>query len=231
MRWFASLFLFLLTASAAPDEKTFLVSGFDRVRIDGPFEVEVISGSTRAVAVGEAKALQRLSLRVDGGTLVISAGAEGWTQPTGQQVATPKITVYTPELRALLVNGGGRVRAGSMKGARVEIGLNGGGAVTVGAIQAEDLNVTLSGTGAMTLSGTARRARIRSNGAGGIDGGGLTAGDATLVWESAGGLRVGVRYTSQIFAMGLGTVQILGTPECRISGNGPVLCQGKIVRR
>ncbi|MDF7776467.1 DUF2807 domain-containing protein, partial [Sphingomonas sp. AOB5] len=74
-------------------------------------------------------------------------------------------------------------------------------------------------------------ARVRSNGAGGIDGGKLTAGDATLLWESAGGLRIGVRYTTQIFAMGLGPVEVIGTPECRISGNGPVSCQGKVIRR
>ncbi|MDF7777907.1 DUF2807 domain-containing protein, partial [Sphingomonas sp. AOB5] len=154
MRWIASLFLLLLVASAAPEEKRFLVSGFDRVRVDGPFEVEILEGGTRATAVGESKVLQRLSLRVDGSTLVISAGTAGWSQPTGETLAIPKITIATPALRALLVNGGGRVRAAAMKGARVDIGLNGGGSVSVGAIQAEDLNLTLSGTGAMTLGGT-----------------------------------------------------------------------------
>jgi hypothetical protein len=40
-----------------------------------------------------------------------------------------------------------------------------------------------------------------------------------------------VRYTAQVMAMGIGTVQIDGTPECTISGSGPVTCEGRVIRR
>lgn len=231
MRWLAPFLLLLPAASAGSQDKTYLVSGFDRVRVDGPFEVVLAEGPTRASASGDEQALRRLTLRVDGGTLVIGSGAGGWSQPTGAAPSLARVSVSAPALRSLSLNGGGRVQAAAMKGARVEIGLNGGGTVSVARIEAEELHVTLSGTGAMTLGGTARRARVRSNGAGSIDAAGLMAGDATLLWESAGGLRIGVRYTGAIFALGLGTVEVIGTPECRISGNGPVLCQGRVVRR
>ncbi|MEI9850480.1 MAG: DUF2807 domain-containing protein [Sphingomonas sp.] len=88
----------------------------------------------------------------------------------------------------------------------------------------------LTGTGAVTLAGRTMRARIRSNGAGGVDGGGLDTGDAVVVAESAGDTRLAVRYTARVMALGGGTVRILGKPECRISGPGPVECAGKIVR-
>lgn len=228
----APLLLLGLTASAAPSpqDKTFLVAGFDRLRVDGPFRVEVVTGPTRAAASGDAQALQRLQVRVDGGTLVVSAGADGWGRSTGHAVAPPKITLSTPALRTVLVNGGGQVRVAGMKGARIDLGLNGDGSLGVSGLDAADLGVTLTGTGAMTLTGSARRVRVRSNGAGSVDAAALQAGDAVLLSESSGGMRIGVRYTAQVFAMGLGSVEIDGKPECRISGGGPVRCDGRVTR-
>ncbi|MET0246658.1 MAG: DUF2807 domain-containing protein [Sphingomonas sp.] len=229
----APLLLLGLTASAAPvaQDRTFLVSGFDRLRVDGPFQVELVVGPTRATATGDPQALQRLQVRVDGGTLVVGAGTEGWGRATGAAVAPPRITLSTPALRTVLVNGGGQVRVAAMKGARIDLGLNGGGSLVVAGIDAADLGVTLTGTGTMTLAGSTRQVRVRSNGAGSIDAAGLTAGDAVLVSESSGGLRIGVRYSAQVFAMGLGPVEIDGKPECRISGSGPVRCDGRVTRR
>lgn len=225
--------LFGLTTSAAPpaQDKTFLVAGFDRLRVDGPFQVKVATGPTRAAASGDAQALQRLQVRVDGGTLVVSAGTDGWGRATGPAVVPPKITLSTPTLRTVLVNGGGQVRVAGMKGARIDLGLNGDGSLGVSGLDAADLGVTLTGTGTMTLAGKARRVRVRSNGAGSIDGAALQSGDAVLLSESSGGMRIGVRYTAQVFAMGLGSVEIDGKPECRISGGGPVRCDGRVTQR
>jgi hypothetical protein len=132
----------------------------------------------------------------------------------------------------VLVNGGGRVRIAEMRGARVDVALNGAGSLDVGAVQADEANVSLTGTGALTLGGKAGKARLRAYGAGSIDAGGFTANDAILVAETSGNMRVGIRYTAQISAMGAGSVQIVGAPECRVHGPGPVDCgAGKLVRR
>jgi hypothetical protein len=230
MRWLALLALALLTASASPQEKTFLVTGFERVRVDGPFTVEIVQGPSRAIASGDPKLLERLDIHVDGTTLVVGAGAEGWNLARGEAVGSPRITLTTPALRGLLVNGGGQVRVQDMRGARVDVAVSGGGSIEVDALQADDLNLTLTGTGTITVAGTSRRARIRSNGAGSIDAANLQAGDATIVSESSGEMTVGVRYTVRVFALGLGRVGIGGTPSCTISGPGPVECKGQIIR-
>jgi hypothetical protein len=230
MRWLVSALLLLLTAAAAPQEKRYLITGFERVRIDGPYEVEIVRGPTQAVGVGDARALDRLDVHVDGTTLVIGAGTRGWNLAAGEAAATPKVLLSTPVLRAILINGGGRARIADMRGSRIDLALNGGGAITVAALDAEELNVNITGNGMVTLAGTARKVRVRSNGAGGFDGTGFTANDAVLVSESAGGMRLGVRYTARVTALGLGTVHLDGTPECRISGSGPVECAGKVIR-
>ena len=229
MRWLAILFLFGLTA-AAPPEKRYLITGFERVRIDGPYEVEIVRGPTQAVASGDAKGLDRLDIHVDGTTLVIGAGAEGWNLAAGEAAVAPRVTLSTPVLRAVLINGGGRARIADMRGSRIDLALNGAGAIAVAALDAEELNASITGNGTITLSGTARKARVRSNGSGGFDGSGFTANDAVLVSESAGNMRLGVRYTARVIALGLGTVHLDGMPECTITGSGPVECAGKVIR-
>jgi len=231
MRWLALLALFVLTASARPpQDKIFLVPGFERVRVDGPFIVEIVRGPTHASAEGDPKLLNRLDIHVDGATLVVGAGAEGWNLGRGEATGSPKITLTVPALRGLLVNGGGQVRVEDMRGARVDVALSGSGSIAVGTLTSDDLNLTLTGTGTVSAGGAARRARFRSNGAGSIDASKLVAGDATIVSESSGDLSVGVRYTVRVFALGLGRVSILGTPRCTISGPGPVECAGPITR-
>lgn len=226
MRRLLALLPLLATAAApAGDERSYMVSGFERLRVDGPFDVEVTRGtSSRARAEGDRQALERLEVRVEGSTLVVSAGTGGWRSKPGELIAAPRVRIVAPELRAVLVNGGGRVRVAQLEGMRVDVALNGAGVLDVGAIRADDLNVTLTGTGAMTLAGTARRARIRSNGAGSFDGGGLVAEDANVFAESAGDTRLGARFTARVNAFGAGTVRILGQPKCTILGNGPVEC-------
>jgi hypothetical protein len=228
MRWFALAPLFLLIAASAP-ERSFIVGSFERLRVDGPFDVTVVTGSPNASASGDARALDQVSVRVDGTTLFVSAGALGGGQP---RAVAPRITVSVPALRSVLVNGGGRVKIAEMRGARVDMMLNGAGSLDVGAVDADEASVSLTGTGAVTVGGKAMKARISAYGAGSIDAGGFTANDAMVISQSSGDMRVGVRYTAQIIAAGAGGIGIVGAPECRVSGPGPVDCgAGKLVRR
>jgi hypothetical protein len=231
MRLLAPALLLLLGAAAPGEDRSYMVTSFDRLRVDGPFQVEVRSGSSpQARAEGERAALERLDLHVEGTTLVVSAKADGWRLPTGETPSVPQVSVTIPALRTVLVNGGGRVRIARMAGDRVDLGLNGAGVIAVDAIDAGAVNATLTGTGAITLAGKSLRARLRSNGAGTIDAGALTTGEGTVIAETAGQTRLGARYKVRVFALGSGGVEIVGTPECVISGPGPVTCPGKVTR-
>ncbi|HEX8300790.1 head GIN domain-containing protein [Sphingomonas sp.] len=225
MHWLTLAPLLTLVSAAAPaSEKRFMVTGFDRLRVDGPFRVEVLPGSPRAVASGDAKALDHIAIRVDGSTLVVNMGTVAWKLRAIEAPEAVTITVYVPLLRTLTVNGGASVKVAEMRGGRVDLGLNGAGAIQVSAIRADDLNVTLTGTGEVTLAGATARARVRSYGAGSVAAEGLTAGDAVLIAESSGNLTMRVRYTAQVSALGVGAVAVLGNPKCRVSGAGPVAC-------
>ena len=230
MRWLV-LAPLLLIAASAPDQKTFLVSGFERVRVDGPYQVDIVRGPNAARAEGDPKALDQLDIHVDGSTLVIDAGTRSWETRAGESVAAPHVMLSTPLLSSVTVNGGGTVRIAEMRSPRSSIAINGPGAVTVTGFDADELNAAMIGAGTLTITGTARRARVRSNGAATFDGSGFTANDAVLISESSGGMRLGVRYTAQVMALGIGTVHLDGAPECTISGSGPVECAGRVIRR
>jgi hypothetical protein len=226
-----ALILLFLTAASAPQQKTYLVSGFERVRVDGPYQVDIVRGPSSARAEGDAKALDQLDVHVDGNTLVIGAGTRGWELRAGESVAAPHVSLSTPVLSAVTVNGAGTVRVAEMRAPRSAIAINGPGAVTVAGFDADDLNAAMIGAGTLTISGTARHVRVRSNGAGSFDGSGFTANDAVLISESSGTMRLGVRYTAQVMALGIGTVHLDGAPKCTIIGSGPVECAGKVIRR
>lgn len=217
--------LLLLTAAAPAPERSFMVGSFERLRVDGPFEVEVVTGPPRAVASGEKGALDQVAVQVHGDTVVVSRGALSDANMSG---ALPRIRLSAPTLRGVTLNGGARVRVAALRGGRVDVILVGAGSLDVAAIKADDLNASLTGTGAMTLSGNTARATLRNSGAGSIEAAALTAGDARLSSDSSGNIRLNVRYTAQASAMGSGGITITGKPECTLRGPGPMQCSGTI---
>ena len=219
----------LLFTAASPPERSFMVGSFERLRVDGPYEVEVVTGSPRAVASGEAGSLDRVAVRLNGDTMVVSAGPLSWKDGTSA-VPLPKIRVSVSALRSVMLTGGARVRVAQMRGGRIDLVLTGSGSLDVAAIKADDLNASLTGAGAMTLAGTAARVMLRNSGAGSIDAAGLTAGDARLTSDSSGPVRINVRYTAQAMATGSGGIMITGKPECTLRGPGPMECLGTVRR-
>jgi hypothetical protein len=223
-RFPALLVLPLLAASPAPQERRFLLTGFDRVRVDGPFEVEVVEGSPAGSAFGDGPATDRVAMQVSGSTLVVRAGPGAWAARPGERIGTARIRIQAPALRGIQLSGGGRVRIAAMRGDRVDIGLNGAGSIDIANVRADSLGLLLNGGGAVTLAGSAVQARLRNSGAGSIDAAALTVDDAVIVAETVGATRVTVRYTAQVVAAGIGTVSVLGHPKCKVSGAGPVDC-------
>ncbi|WP_188053477.1 GIN domain-containing protein [Sphingosinithalassobacter sp. CS137] len=223
------LFLLLLISAAAPQDRTYLISGFERVRVDGPFEVHVTPGMTaKARARGGRRALEALDVHVSGSTLVVSGGSDPAAGGRDSAGASPVVEVEVPRLRAASVNGGGELHIAEMHMPRAEVSVNGAGTVEVADVRAEDLSATLIGTGRIALAGTAGEARLRSNGAGSIDAQALEAGDVSIVAETTGPITAHARYSARVLARSLGTVAIAGPGQCRVSGPAPVSCEGGI---
>ena len=207
-----------ITASAA--ERRYSVTDFDRIQVDGPWRVTLVTGKPpSAVATGSNQAIDRLSLQVEGRTLRIRRGTKGGFGPAG----TVDIRVSTHGLRGATVIGPGVLSIDRAKGLRLDLGLSGSGALSVAAIEADTLVLDLLGSGQITAAGKAKTMRSTIQGTGGLAAEALTVDDVTLVADTAGRIALGVRRTAKINATGQGEVEIIGKPSCTIKAIGSAL--------
>ena len=218
-----------LATGAPAAERRYSVTSFDRIRIDGPFDVRVKTGSApSAQAEGDPAALDGLTLTVEGQTLIVrrQQAASGTRDPAPRLLT---ITLGTPVLRGVNVNAGGRLSVDRMVAQRIDLSINGAGTLGVTGVEADQLNATVTGAGTMTLAGKAGRARYLITGPGGYEATKLIANDIFVTATGPGEVRVAARYTADIVSSGLGTVTVAGTPACRVraTGGGAVVCSPK----
>lgn len=233
MRRLLLLPLAVLMLGAAPAERRFMLTDFDRVRVSGPFSVEIVTGgSPGAIVSGDARATERVSLRVDGGLLVIAASTEGWDGWRDGRDGRLVIKVSGRRVHGARVNGGGRLGIDRLDGQRIELGLVGSGQIDVGTVEGDQMVATLAGTGSIRLAGgTVRNARFTSQGAGSIDAAGATIADLNVQSRSSGDSRFTASLTAAVTALGTGAVRVDGNATCRLLGPGPMSCAGKTGER
>lgn len=224
--------LALIAAPVAAAERTVAITNFDRIRVDGPFQVQVVTRATpRATVSGDARALDLVEVRVDGGTLVVRAASGGWGErPVARGVPAPIVQVQTRDIRSAGVVGGGKLSiSGPVAAERVDLSVTGPGVLAVPELAAGALTATLIGNGELSLGGTARTVRLVGNGAGTFAARGLIAGDLNVRTEGATTVSVTARYTAAASSTGLGPIEILGKPECRgkAQAGGVIVCGGK----
>jgi hypothetical protein len=104
-----SLALAAAPAAAAPvTTRTFTVTGFDRIRVDGPFKVELATGvAPYARARGTAAALDGVDIDVEGRTLVVRPSSTSWGGYPGQARGPVEIALGTHDLSTAWINGSG----------------------------------------------------------------------------------------------------------------------------
>ena len=223
------LWIAALIAPAQSAERNFAISSFDKMRIEGPYGVEVITGKGSAArASGSAQALDRLSVSVQGETLIIKPDRSGWGGWPGQpgDAAGAAIAVATPQLAGLQINGSGSVKINRMAGPRLNLIVSGSGDVSVAGLESDYLTLTLQGAGRIMLAGKTANARIALLGAGDINAAALLATDADVTAAGSGAIRLASGRSVRVNASGSGNVVITGNPACVVNnrGSGQVSC-------
>ena len=221
--------LIAFAAPAAAAERNVIVTSFDRLRVEGPFDVRVTTRHAPSARVeGNVRATDGVSVRVEGTTLIVTTGPKGWDEvPVIGKPGTPIIYLGTLSLRSAAVVGGGQVRVdGALRGQRIDLQVTGSGALKIDAIDADWVNATVLGSGAMTLGGRGARVRLIASGAGTIDAGALRGDDLTVRLDGAGAIQASARYTADAISTGIGAVTIYGKPACRVkaAAGGPISC-------
>lgn len=233
MKMFLPLAVLALYSAPAPAaERRVGIGSFERIRVDGPFEVRVATGRSPGASVsGDRDLIERIEVRVEGTTLIVRMGSNGWGErPYVAAETAPVITLTTPSLVAATVFSGGRITIGRMRGQRVDLTVSGSGTLALTTADAEQLNASVIGTGTITLGGRATRARLLTNGPGAIDAGALSVNELVVRLDGPGETRAQARYSAQVTNTGLGKVTIAGNAKCTVKAlaGGPVTCGPKL---
>lgn len=210
-------FAFVLGAPADAAVRNFTVTGFDRIRIDGPFRVKLTTGvAPFASASGSATALDAVSLEVQGRTLIVRRNASAWSSNPSRPRGPVAISVGTHELAAASVNGSGRVAIDRVKGQAFELVVSGAGGAEVGKLSVDRLRVSISGSASVMLGGAAETATFSIRGPASVDAAALTAKTATIAAEGNSTLRLTATDTAKVDGKGLATIELAGRPACTI---------------
>ncbi|MEO5494030.1 MAG: DUF2807 domain-containing protein [Sphingomonas sp.] len=229
LRFALGLLLCALAVPASAADRTYTVTGFDRVRVEGPFDVRltVTSAGASAKASGEADMLANLDIAVQGTTLIVRKGANGWGERGKPNGAATVITLVTSNLRMATVLGGGKLAVGgSIRSQRLDLQVNGTGSIDARGIATDELYVGLVGAGNVALAGRSGRAQLQTNGSGTILAIPLTVNDLIVRLDGTGETQVSARFTADLTSTGLGRIVVAGGAKCtaKAQAGGPILC-------
>jgi hypothetical protein len=222
-----ALLAFAAAAPAAAAERSYSVTDFDRVQVEGPYSVTVTTGrSSAARAEGSTQAIDRVSVEVLGSTLRVRPNRSSWGGYPGEGSGPVRLVLATRDLRAAAVVGSGSLDVDRAKGLRVDLSVNGSGRLSVAAVDADNLVVGLLGGGRIALAGRARQLKATVQGSGDLAAAGLATDDAQILSDTAGTVTVGVARSAKVTATGAGDVEIVGEPSCTVEakGSGAVRC-------
>lgn len=215
----------LLAACAAPAlaaERVATITSFDRIRLDGPYTVEVVTGRGSSARVsGDRVSVERVLLDVQGRTLIIRPDTRIWREGQSAEAPGPVvIRITTGELLGAGLRGSGSMRIDRLRGARASLSVEGSGAITVGQADIDRLDIALLGSGNLSIAGAARALNASVRGAATLSGAGLAANDLVLVSESAGEVGLAARTSAKVTATGSGNVTIAGNIACTVTATG-----------
>lgn len=212
----------LPVAAATPTtERNYSVSGFDRVRIDGPYRVQLRTNvAPYAKASGTPVALDGVSIKVEGRTLIVRAGNGGWSAYPGEGRGPVTIEVGTHDFSAAYINGAGALMVDRVKGLAFDVSVQGSGIATFDEVDVDQLRVGLSGAGTVRMAGRAGKLSTNIRGTSNFEADRLEVKDAFIGAEGPSVVRTQVTNSAKINAYGLTSVTLTGDPACTVTAKG-----------
>lgn len=216
-----ALLALALAAPAHGADRSFTITGFDRIRVEGPFRVKLTTGvAPFARASGRPAALDSVSLEVQGRTLNVRSNRSAWAGDQRAAKGPVEIEVGTHELSTAWITGSGALAVDKVRGQTFDLAINGSASADVAGLDVDTLKVGLSGTASVRLGGRSETVSVTVRGASSLDASALGAEHATLGAEGAALIRLRVSDTAKIDAQGPATVHLDGGASCIVRSSG-----------
>jgi hypothetical protein len=220
----------LLACVPAPADaatRNFGVSGFDRIRVDGPFKVRVATGvAPFAVATGSAGALDAVALDVQARTLVVHNARSSWGGYPGEAKGPVEISIGTHELEAAWVNGSGSLAIDKARGLLFDLSVQGSGVASIGSAAVDQLKISVLGSAGVNIAGTVPRLTATLRGMSTLDASSLAVKDATIVAQGPATVRANITGTAKVDIEGAAAVTLTGNPACTVKSEGSATVTG-----
>ena len=218
----------ILVASTPANAATrnFGVSGFDRIRVEGPFRVKVTTGvAPFARASGSAQGIDGLSIATLGRTLVVRGGSS-WGGYPGAAAGPIEVEIGTHELSSASLVGSGSLAISAVKGLTFDLTAQGSGAASIGAVAVDQFRLQAGCSGAISLAGAAQKITAVIRGVSSFDARELAVKNAVIGAEGAATIRMNVSETAKVDARGASTVELTGSPACASKTQGSASVSG-----
>ena len=222
--------LCLITLAAAPAgaaTRNFGVSGFDRIRIDGPYKVRVTTGvPPSAVASGPQRSLDGVTIEVQGRTLIVRNAKQSWGGFPDAASGPVEIALSTHDLSAAWVNGSGSVAINKVRGLSFDLSVQGSGSAAIAAVDVDQFKLNIAGSGSASLAGKVEKLTAVVQGISSLDAGGLRIDDAVFSADGPASIKATVTDTAKVQAHGTTAIELAGRPSCTVRATGSASISG-----
>lgn len=219
--------LSLVPSATLAAERSYSVTGFDRIRVEGPYAVTLSVGrAPSARASGSPQALDAVRIEVQGRTLVVRQNRTSGMGTSSGSLGPVTIALSTHDLTAGWLSGAGTLEIDRLKGLSPSLEVTGSGAIQVGDVSADKLTVGITGAGSAKLSGKAKTVTAIVRGASRLDAEALTAKDAIIAVQGPSSVSMAVTNAADLSASGTGQINLSGNPACKQRVTGSVQVSG-----
>ena len=143
----------LLSTPAASATRNFGIRSFEKIRIEGPYDVSLKTGvAPFARASGSQAALDRVAIDVQGNTLVVHSSLDSWGGYPGKDAGPVVISLGTHDLSSASLNGSGVLDIDWVKGLKFDLAIQCSGSGGIEDVAVDQLNVSVVGTARASLA-------------------------------------------------------------------------------
>ena len=212
-------------ASAAT--RNFGISGFEKVRVEGPYKVRLTTGvAPFASASGPPAAIDKVAVEMRGNTLLVHSSTSSWGGYPGRDSGPVEINLGTHDLSSAWLNGSGAIAIDKVKGLKFDLSVQGAGSAAIGAVDVDQLSVAVVGTGSANLAGQAGTLTAVVRGVSSLDAANLAIKDATIGAEGTANVAARVSNSVKVDGNGAVTIRLTGGPACTLRVGGSATVSG-----
>ena len=228
MRTFLLAAAILAAASpASAATRNFGISGFEKVRVEGPYKVRLTTGvAPFASASGSPAAIDKVAIEMRGNTLLVHSSSSSWGGYPGRDSGPVEINLGTHDLSSAWLNGSGALQIDKVKGLKFDLSVQGAGSAAIGTVNVDQLNIAVVGTGSASLAGQAGTVTAVVRGVASLDAANLATKDATIGAEGTANVAARVSNSVKVDGNGAVTIRLTGGPACTLRVGGSATVSG-----